>query len=354
MGILDRYIGRTIIAATLLCLLTLVGLSAIIKFVEQLGKVGQGEYDLLAAAMYVLLKMPKEIELFFPMAALLGSLIGLGSLASSSELVVMQSAGISKLRIALSVLKTAVPIMIVVMLLGEFVAPYSEQSAKQLRTSARHGGDVISSQFGVWAKDGDAFVSIGEVRGKEELYDVRIYFYEGATELKKQLFAKKGEFNDGKWVLHDIEITQFKEDTIRVYPITSQLWNTELTPSKLGVVAIKPEDMSMRDLWAYIGYLESNKQDSSKYQLALWRAVMVPFTVLVTMLLAISFIFGPLRTVAMGARLMLGIVAGFTFYVSNEMFGPVSLVFKLPPLVGATTPSLVFIFLSAYLLKRHS
>ena len=95
MGILDRYIGRTIIAATLLCLITLVGLSAIIKFVEQLGKVGEGNYDVLMAGLYVLLKMPKEIELFFPMAALLGSLIGLGSLASSSELVVMEAASMS-------------------------------------------------------------------------------------------------------------------------------------------------------------------------------------------------------------------------------------------------------------------
>lgn len=39
------------------------------------------------------------------MAVLLGALIGLGTLASSSELVVMQAAGFSKLDIGLSVLK---------------------------------------------------------------------------------------------------------------------------------------------------------------------------------------------------------------------------------------------------------
>lgn len=115
--ILDLYIGKTIIATTSLVLATFVGLSAIIKYVEQLRKVGQGTYDLIQALMYVLLSIPRDIEMFFPMAALLGALIGLGMLASSSELVVMQAAGFSKLNIGMSVLKTAVPLMILVTLL---------------------------------------------------------------------------------------------------------------------------------------------------------------------------------------------------------------------------------------------
>lgn len=47
--ILDLYIGKTIIATTSLVLATFVGLSAIIKYVEQLRKVGEGSYDLIQA-----------------------------------------------------------------------------------------------------------------------------------------------------------------------------------------------------------------------------------------------------------------------------------------------------------------
>ena len=77
-GILDRYIGRVIFMSILLCELTLVGLAALIKYVEQLKAVGEGNYDMLNALYYVLLSMPKEAVLFFPLAALLGGLIGLG------------------------------------------------------------------------------------------------------------------------------------------------------------------------------------------------------------------------------------------------------------------------------------
>ena len=35
-GILDRYVGRSVVLSILLCTLTLAGLSVLIKFVEQL------------------------------------------------------------------------------------------------------------------------------------------------------------------------------------------------------------------------------------------------------------------------------------------------------------------------------
>ena len=161
--ILDLYIGKTIIATTSLVLATFVGLSSIIKYVEQLRKVGQGSYDLLQALFYVILSIPRDIEMFFPMAALLGALIGLGMLASSSELVVMQAAGYSKLDIGLSVLKTAVPLMVLVTLLGQWGAPQAQKMARDLRAFSTSGGAIMSVRTGVWARDANDFIFIGKI-----------------------------------------------------------------------------------------------------------------------------------------------------------------------------------------------
>src|SRR5699024_1360265 len=116
---LDRYIGKTILATIFVVLFLLVGLSAIIKFVEQFRAIGEGNYDTAKAIAYTLLTIPKDIETFFPMAALLGALIGLGSLASNSELVVMQASGFSRFQIGLSVMKVAIPLIILNMALCE-------------------------------------------------------------------------------------------------------------------------------------------------------------------------------------------------------------------------------------------
>ncbi len=69
-------------------------------------------------------------------------------------------------------------------------------------------------------------------------------------------------------------------------------------------------------------------------------------------LLASSFIFGPLRSVSMGARMLMGIMTGFAVYVSDRVFGPVTLVYSVPPILAAIAPSLLFGGISLYILGR--
>ncbi|KDM90387.1 LPS export ABC transporter permease LptG [Photobacterium galatheae] len=351
--ILDWYIGRTIIATSALTLSTLVGLSAIIKYVEQLRKVGDGTYDLWKALIYVLLSVPRDIEMFFPMAVLLGALIGLGTLASSSELVVMQAAGFSKLDIGLSVLKTAVPLMLLVMVLGQWGAPEAQKAARELRAIWTSGGNVFSVQRGVWAKDDNDFIYIGRIHEQTNLNAVNIWEFDENDVLKESLFARSATFIKGTgWELKDVTVTQIGETKQENTQYDTQLWQTSLTPDKLAVVTVKPEELALSGVYEYVKYLKDTKQDASRYELAFWRKALQPFSIAVMMLLALSFVFGPLRSVTMGARVLSGVIFGFAFYISNEVFGPLSMVYRLHPVIGALGPSLVFLLITLYLLKR--
>jgi lipopolysaccharide export system permease protein len=354
MGILDRYIGKTIFAATFLSLFVLIGLSSIIKFVEQMKGIGVGTYDAWAAAYFVILKIPVELAVFFPMAALIGALIGLGSLASSSELVVMQSAGLSKLRIAGAVLKTAIPMVIAVMVLSEFVAPKTDKEAYSMRYLAKRGEAQVSNQYGLWVKDADSFVSIERMSSQAELFHVQLYFFDKNLKIDHVILARKAVFKEGNWHFEDVSQTNFLQDRTEVTQISDYIWETKLTPKKLEVILGDPDKMSMRDIYNYIVYLENNEQDASRFWLTFWRKAVLPFTIVVMMLLSVSFIFGGLRSVTMGTRLIFGIAAGFAFYVSGELFGPFSLVFNLPPILGALLPSFLVLSLAIYLLKRQS
>ena len=92
MKILQRHIGLTIIMATLLVLMVLIGLQIFISFISELHDIGTGSYNLWQVFQYVILTMPNYLYSFFPMASLLGCLTGLGYLASNSELIVMRAA----------------------------------------------------------------------------------------------------------------------------------------------------------------------------------------------------------------------------------------------------------------------
>lgn len=352
--ILDLYIGRTILATTSLCLATLVGLSAIIKFVEQLRSVGEGAFTIVSAMKFVLLSMPRDIEIFFPMAVLLGALIGLGMLASSTELVVMQAAGFSKLDIGLSVLKTAMPLMLIILALGQWGAPEAQKAAREMRAVAKSGGSVISVRRGVWAKDGNDFIYIARTEQKDVMSGINIWKFNDNRALESQLFAVKGKHIDGnRWVLEGVTITHF-DGPVRIRESKQEhlVWESTLTPEKLSIVMLKPEELSLTGVYNYVDYLNASGQDASRYELALWRKLLQPLSVGVMMLLALSFVFGPLRSVTMGERVLSGVVFGFAFYLSNEVFGPMALVYQLPPFVGAIAPSLVFVGVTLYLLNR--
>ncbi|MBX9446787.1 LPS export ABC transporter permease LptG [Dickeya chrysanthemi] len=352
--VLDRYIGKTIFNTIMMTLFMLVSLSGIIKFVDQLRKVGQGGYSVMGAGLYTLLSVPKDIEIFFPMAALLGALLGLGTLATRSELVVMQASGFTRLQIAGSVMKTAIPLVLLTMAIGEWVAPAGEQMARNYRSQMMYGGSMLSTQSGLWAKDGNDFVYIQRVAGESELLGVNIYHFDKQNKLLSVRYAASAVYENGGWKLSQVEESDLSDGKqIGGSQTVSGEWKTNLTPDKLGVVALEPDALSIRGLYDYINYLRQSGQEASRYQLNMWSKLFAPLSVAVMMLMALSFIFGPLRSVPAGMRIVIGISFGFLFYVLDQIFGPLSLVYHIPPVLGALLPSALFLFISVMLLLKR-
>ena len=148
--------------------------------------------------------------------------------------------------------------------------------------------------------------------------------------------------------------TELSKQKITTNKVEQQIWQSSLTPEKLGVVTVTPESLSVSGLMDYLDYLAANEQDPSRYQLAFWRKIMQPITVAVMLLVALSFIFGPLRSVSMGARIMMGVVTGIIFFVCNEVLGSLSLVYQFPPIIGAMAPRLLFVSVAWYFISKKA
>ncbi|MBV2128940.1 LPS export ABC transporter permease LptG [Arsukibacterium indicum] len=352
LKILDIYIGRTILATSALTLSVLIVLSALFRFIDQMRSIGRGYYDMVHAALFTLYSMPGDVVLFFPMAALIGGLIGMGMLASSSELVVMQAAGLSRLNIINSVMKSAIVMVLIVMAVAEWGAPVSDRTARELRIKAISDGNLFAARQGVWAKDGDSFVNIKEVDDVGNLAGLTIYKFGSDLQLETIISADSAAYRNERWRLENVTELSFSAERVLQNNVEQLQWRSSLSPDKLGVVTIKPEMLSITGLARYVDYLEQNDQEASRYELAYWRKVLQPLSVAAMLLLALSFIFGPLRSVTMAARVLLGILTGFGFFMSNELFGPLALVYQLPPLAGAMLPSLLFMALAVYLMRK--
>jgi lipopolysaccharide export system permease protein len=70
------------------------------------------------------------------------------------------------------------------------------------------------------------------------------------------------------------------------------------------------------------------------------------------LLLALPFVFGPLRSVSIGYRILTGTLLGIAFHLINQTIGFMGLVYHLPPLLSAFLPALLLLATVVVLLRR--
>ena len=83
------------------------------------------------------MRLPQLAFEMLPVAALIGSLLGLGALAANSEIIVMRSAGLSIKKLSGMVAVTGLVLLVFTGLLGEFIGPPLDYFARNMRFEAR-------------------------------------------------------------------------------------------------------------------------------------------------------------------------------------------------------------------------
>ncbi|MEX0729262.1 MAG: LPS export ABC transporter permease LptG [Aquisalimonadaceae bacterium] len=352
ISILDRYIARAVIAGSLVVLLVFVSLELIFAFVEESDDIS-ADYTALHALMYVGLSGPQRAYEVFPIATLIGSLMTLGALASRSELVVMRAAGVSVLGIGRAVVLGGLLLATLAALLGEFVAPAAERMSQEVRAQARGGAVSGLSRDGFWARDGLHFVQVGAAPSARLLEDVRIYTFHDSGRLQQVVRAERADYlQRGSWRLERVVTDRFGDRAVDSERTDSMVWESSLLPDVLGVVVVDPEALSMAELWTYVGYLERNELESDRYRLALWLKVVTPLATLTMLLLTIPLVFGSLRSVGAGQRILIGVMIGVVFYLANRILNHLGVVYGLPPSVSAFLPTLAFLAFAIYATTR--
>lgn len=348
---LDRYIGKSVFIAILAVLGIILGLASLFAFIDEMGDISD-TYTLADAGSFVFLTAPRRLYEMLPMAALIGCLIGLGSLASSSELTIMRAAGVSIGRIVWAVMKPMLVLMIAGVLIGEYVAPAAENQAQANRSLAQGSGDAQSAKHGMWHRQGDEFIHINAVQPNGVLYGVTRYRFDNERHMLSASFARQANFNNDSWALKDITTTFFRDGSTEVIKTADERWDVALSPQLLNTVIMPPDSLSITGLWQYAHYLADQGLNSGRYWLAFWTKVLQPLVTVALVLMAISFIFGPLRSVTLGQRVFTGVLVGFTFRIVQDLLGPSSLVFGFSPLFAVLVPAGVCALAGVWLLRR--
>ena len=352
MRIINGYMFRAIIGSTLLVLAVLVSVGSFIEFVSQLDDLGEGSYDMLAAIQFVMLKMPRLAYEMLPVSVLLGALLGLGSLAAGSELIVLQAAGVSVRRLAVSVGTTGIIIAIVGGAIGEFIAPELDLYSRQMRAVAKSGQADITGAS-AWLREGDKIFNVRPSADGVEYAGVYVFRMDKPGSLSGIGRADSFEGEGGAWQFRNYRESLLGQGGVSIGSDISSDQVGKLS-DLLSITAVKVSSLTLDELYDYVQYLKSNGLDASRYEIAFWKRVATVASIAVMCVLALPFVFGSLREAGAGARMVVGVLIGVGYFLFSGTLADGAAVFDLSPLFVAWLPTVLLAVATALALRRLS
>ena len=355
LGTLDRYVGLSVARSYLLVLTLLLTVFSLLALIEELEDLGKGRYHLADIVTFVALTAPRRALDLAPVTALLGSVVALGGLASAGELVAMQAAGISTLRVGWSALKPGLLFMAAGLLAAEFAVPPLDQAAYVRRVQAMSAAPTMLSEQGFWSRDSRRFLRVRHVTAGGVLGRVEVYEFDDHGRLRLFLHARRAALADGRrWLLTDVLEKQFGPEATTTRRLPVLTWVSFLGREQVDLLALPASSLSFSALYRYVKVLRAGGQDPARYELALWQKVSTPLATGSMVLLAIPFVFGLLRVASAGQRMMAGTLAGVAFHLSNQIVARVGLLLNLNPGVTALAPVAAVLLVALWLVRRGS
>lgn len=353
MRILSRYIAKTTMLATGLTFLMMTGLVLLLNLLSEFKDIGVGEYVFINGILYVMMRLAGEVYRFSPLILLLGSVVGLSALSSFRELAVMRASGFSIHQILKSVMVAAVAIVIGMVLLGEWLAPYLNYKAEVQKAVARNGGQAVVTSSGLWLHIDNNFIHVKQVVGRELLEGVTRYQFDDKHRLQSAYLAKRLEKIDGEWVMMDVQKTIFLPNERTESKWSPKLaWGLKFNANLFNIGLLDPDEMSLPKLYRFANYLDKNGLQSTQYRYEFWQRVFQPFVSLIMVFLALPFVMSVFSTATLAWRVLTALLVGFVFFILNALFGELSIVYQIPAVLAALVPLMFFASVGIILNKK--
>lgn len=349
--IVAKHVTKTTALAMLGATAVLSVLQVLFTYLGELGALNEN-YNAWQALLYVMWGAPRYLYEILPIAALIGAVLGLGTLASNSELVIMRSIGISLWRIVGWVIRSALILVILSFALSEWVIPYTNEQAKSVKD--HRSVSALGEVKGYWTREGQRFIYIDYANAQGQLKHVQVVDFDEGYHLKGVLNAAQGQFvKDGDWNLERVSQVDILPQGNATLVNAAQLpLSLALQPKYVHMVTIDPEDLSPSQLISFMSYMEEYSQVPKTYKLAFWQKVASPFALIALVVIACSFIFGPLRQQSMGFRLVIALFIGLSFFYLQDFLGYASLVYSPSPAWFVFVPIILMMVVGGYLLRR--
>lgn len=361
--ILNRYVFLEILVPFFfgLGVFTFVLLIArILKLVEMVVNRGVPLLDILKTFSLIL---PAFLEVTVPMALLLAILLGLGRLASDSEIVAMKTSGISLAQIAVPIAYFTVFATVATFVIAVTIRPWSNGALrKQLfevvksRVSAGFKEKVFNNDFPglvIYVEEiepgGGTLkgILIADARDPKQQNTVigKIGFLV-PNESEKSVSLR---LLDGSIYGVGEQAASFQKTDFSIYDIALNV----STLTEAGARERDPKEMTLAELRARIAERSAAQLPVNEELLELHRKFSIPFACIVFALVGIPLAIPPSRAVR-SRGFSMSLVLIFLYYVPLTVGQTLADKGFLHPMIGLWIPNLVFLGFGIWLFVRAS
>jgi len=356
MSCLHKYWLKEFFKFFLMIQVLILVLFVFIDYLSRMDKILGSELTLIGGLGYVLLKLPFMFVQLTPAAILLATLVVFGLMNRNNELVILKSSGISSYFFLKPSLMVSLLLLGIIFFLGETIIPVTMAKANYIRYYVmKNRENISSSRKDIWIKSDQKLIHINYYNSVKQTVDgVTITSMDSDFKLHSRVDAKKGHYNEDRWVFEDVLEQSYKKE-LKDFDVMSYNHKEialDIKPDDLKEVAKKTNEMSFFELRQVVNKIQKEGYDAAVYKTDMHGKIAFPF---ICIIMAITGAATGMRSFAghsMPVAIAVGVVIAFMYWI---MFGfCLSLGYGgvLPPLLAAWITNLFFMAFSVHYLMR--
>ncbi len=356
MNTLDRYLTYEFLRNLIFITVCFISLFLIIDFFEKIRMFLSNNATFQQMAAHFLFRIPMIVSQILPAATLLTALMTYGYLSRHSEIVAMKANGINLYRASLPILTIAALICVLVFFLSEWITPFTNERAEYIRLievqKRQSMGTFKQNQIWYRGQKGIYNFKLFDVK-TNKLHGITIYYMGQDMTLTTRLDAEWGEWQNGHWLLHNILIVRFQAGEFPTLEnIAQQVVDLPENPDDFKVVQKDVETMGYSELKRYIGKLQSEGYDATRYLVDLHGKIAFPLVSIILAVIGIAFSLRSERSGGIAQGIGVGLLIGFSYWLVFALGISLGRSGTLPPLIAAWLGNILFGAASVFLLYR--
>ena len=353
--LLDIYVLRGFWFYFLLVLAVFVSLFIVITLFALLPYIVKNNVAGWTVLTYFMFYLPQILCYVVPLAVLLATLINLGTLTKTNEILAVKAGAISLYRMALPLIVMAFMLSGAVYLVQDFVNPYANQRQDYYHNIIKGKAPQTYRDPHKWMAGShdriyhyNYFEPTRNVFGEISLFE----FQPNTFNLKRWVFANRAEWSGFQWILEGGWVRTRSETGELKYEPFERLSFPEIDAPDYFKKEVRVADqMTYGELQRYVRDLKQSGFDVSALTVDLYRKVSFPLVSFIMAIIGIPFSF---KTGRRGAFYGIGlcVAVGIFYWTTFELFDKLGGINQLSPLIAAWFPNLIFGFGGIWMMLR--